>query len=37
MNIYSELPICVSCSGVISQFQQRFPVVIVNVETGRPR
>ncbi|WP_150693579.1 deaminase domain-containing protein [Pseudomonas fluorescens] len=37
VNIYSELPICVSCSGVISQFQQRFPGVIVNVETGKPR
>lgn len=37
VNIYSELPVCVSCSGVISQFQQRFPGVIVNVETGQPR
>jgi len=37
VNIYSELPVCVSCSGVISQFQQRFPSVIVNVEIGNPR
>ncbi|MGY2292074.1 hemagglutinin repeat-containing protein [Pseudomonas sp. SDO528_S397] len=37
VNIYSELPVCVSCSGVISQFQQRFPGVIVKVETGKPR
>lgn len=37
VNIYSELPVCVSCSGVISQFQQRFPGVIVNVKTGKPR
>lgn len=37
VNIYSELPVCVSCSGVISQFQQRFPGVVVKVETGRPR
>jgi filamentous hemagglutinin len=37
VNIYSELPVCVSCSGVISQFQQRFPGVIVHVETGKPR
>jgi hypothetical protein len=36
VNLYSELPVCVSCDGVIGQFQQRFPGVVVNVTTGTP-
>jgi filamentous hemagglutinin len=35
VNLYSELPVCVSCSGVISQFEQKFPGVKVNVTTGK--
>ncbi|WP_370868279.1 deaminase domain-containing protein [Pseudomonas sp. MWU12-2311] len=35
MNLYSELPVCVSCSGVISQVEQKFPGVKVNVTTGK--
>jgi len=34
--LHSELDICVSCSGVISQFQQKFPNITVIITTGRP-
>jgi hypothetical protein len=36
VNLYSELPVCVSCSSVITQFQQKFPNVVVNVTIGKP-
>lgn len=36
VNLYSELPVCASCNGVIDQFRQRFPGVTVNVITGKP-
>ncbi|QXI31217.1 deaminase domain-containing protein [Pseudomonas vanderleydeniana] len=35
--LYSELRLCVSCDGVVEQFRQRFPDVVVDVTTGRPR
>ncbi|WP_442903485.1 deaminase domain-containing protein [Gilliamella sp. wkB112] len=31
INLHSELHICKSSSGVIDQFMQRFPNIIVNV------
>jgi len=36
VNLHSELPVCVSCSSVITQFQQKFPAIVVNVTTGKP-
>lgn len=36
VNLHSELPVCVSCSNVITQFQKKFPGVVVNVTTGKP-
>ncbi|WP_075255793.1 two-partner secretion domain-containing protein [Herbaspirillum camelliae] len=36
VNLYSELPVCVSCSGVIDQFRQKFPNIVLNVTTGKP-
>jgi len=35
VNLYSEIPVCVSCSGVIDQFRQKFPNIIVNITVGR--
>lgn len=35
VNLYSELPVCVSCNNVINQFMERFPGVKVNVVTGK--
>jgi hypothetical protein len=29
-----DMPICLSCQGVISQFQQRFPGIVLNYTTG---
>jgi filamentous hemagglutinin len=34
VNIYSELPVCSSCSAVIDQFTARYPNVVVNVSSG---
>lgn len=36
INLHSELPVCVSCSGVIQQFEKKFPGIKVNVTIGRP-
>jgi hypothetical protein len=34
ITLYSELPVCSSCSSVISQFSAAFPNVVLNVTTG---
>jgi hypothetical protein len=34
VNLYSELPVCASCSSIISQFREAFPNVVLNVTTG---
>ena len=34
IRLFSELPVCTSCSGVISQFEKRFPGINVTVASG---
>jgi len=37
VNLFSELPLCVSCSNVVPQFQRAFPNIILNVSNGPAR
>jgi hypothetical protein len=34
VNLYSELPLCASCSSVAGQFQESFPNIDLNITTG---
>ena len=34
INMHSELPVCSSCSSVMSQFRDAFPNIALNVSTG---
>ena len=34
IDLYSELEICPSCSGVITQFKKMYPNIEVNVTLG---
>lgn len=34
--LFTELQMCVSCEGVVSQFSDRFPFVMVVVEFDHP-
>ncbi|WP_078519021.1 deaminase domain-containing protein [Streptomyces sp. Tu6071] len=34
IDMYSERPVCDSCSGLIDQFRQKFPGVRINISTG---
>ncbi|PIT13817.1 hypothetical protein BGI33_09245 [Snodgrassella alvi] len=34
IDLFSELPICKSCQGVIKQFETMFPGVKINILTG---
>ena len=34
INLHSELPMCDSCSSVVSQFRDMFPGIDLNVTTG---
>ncbi|MEU9314371.1 deaminase domain-containing protein [Streptomyces sp. NPDC048295] len=34
IDLYSERPVCASCSGLIDQFKQAFPGIHINISTG---
>ncbi|MFJ4413307.1 polymorphic toxin-type HINT domain-containing protein [Streptomyces sp. NPDC088925] len=34
IDMYSERPVCDSCSGLIDQFKQKFPGIRINISTG---
>jgi hypothetical protein len=37
LTLFSERPLCNSCTGVVQQFQQMFPNIAVEVLTGAPK